>query len=119
MSVRWTPERIHVYRHPVDMRKQIDGLAELVASELGADPADRTAWIFVSRCRKRIKVLVWHLNGYWLLYKRLETERFHWPDWFDDADVIELDQASFDHLLDGYNLNGMRPHREQAYARHL
>ena len=25
---RWRPERVFVYRHPVDMRKQIDGLAK-------------------------------------------------------------------------------------------
>ena len=118
MSVRWTPERIHVYRHPVDMRKQIDGLSELVASELGADPADRSAWVFVSRCRTRVKVLIWHLNGYWLLYKRLEAQR-HWPDWFGENDSMELDAEQLDYLLDGYDLNGMRPHAEQVYARHF
>ena len=71
MSARWTPERVFVYRHPVDMRKQIDGLSALVATELGHDPADRSAYVFVSRCKRRVKVLIWHLNGYWLLYKRL------------------------------------------------
>ena len=65
-SIRWTPERVLIYRYPVDMRKQIDALSELVGSELGEDPADRTAYIFISRCSKRIKVLIWHLNGYWL-----------------------------------------------------
>ncbi len=116
MSARWTPARICVYRHPVDMRKQIDGLAELVAAEVGENPADRTAWVFVSRCSKRVKILIWHLNGYWLLYKRLESQRFHWPDWFDDQAVLELDQQQLDYLLDGYDLNGMRPHHEQHYA---
>ena len=37
-SDRWTPEQIFVYRHPVDMRKQIDGLASLVSSQLHRDP---------------------------------------------------------------------------------
>jgi len=119
VSTRWTPERVLVYRHPVDMRKQIDGLAELVAAELGHDPADRSAYVFVSRCRRRVKLLIWHLNGYWLLYKRLETQRFHWPDWFDEHEQIELDLEQLDYLLDGYDLNGMRPHREQVYARHF
>ncbi len=61
MSARWTPARICVYRHPVDMRKQIDGLAELVAAEFGENPSDRTAWVFVSRCSKRVKVLIWRV----------------------------------------------------------
>ncbi len=75
MSARWLPERVLVYRHPVDMRKQIDGLSELVAAELDQDPSDRTAYVFVSRCSRRVKVLIWHLNGYWLLYKRVENQR--------------------------------------------
>jgi len=116
MTLRWTPIRVLVYRHPVDMRKQMDGLSALVAAELGCDPADRTAYIFIGRCSRRVKVLIWHLNGYWLLYKRLESQRFHWPDWFGDNDTIELDIEQMDYLLDGYDLNGMRPHHERLYA---
>ena len=118
-NTRWTPERVLIYRHPVDMRKQIDALSELVASELGHNPADRTAYVFISRGSRRIKVLIWHLNGYWLLYKRVETQRFHWPDWFAENETIQLDQAQLDYLLDGYDLNGMRPHNEPVYARHF
>ena len=116
MSARWTPSRVLVYRHPVDMRKQMDGLSALVAAELGENPADRTAYVFVGRCGRRVKVLIWHLNGYWLLYKRLESQRFHWPDWFAEADTLELTVEQMDHLLDGYDLNGMRPHAERLYA---
>ena len=114
MSARWAPARVLVYRHPVDMRKQMDGLSALVAAELGENPADRTAYLFVGRCKRRVKVLIWHLNGYWLLYKRLESERFHRPDWFEGADTIELSVEQMDYLLDGYDLNGMRPHQERA-----
>ena len=90
----------------------------MVASELGRDPGDRCAYVFVGRRQDRVKILLWHLNGYWLLYKRLESQRFHWPKWFDN-DVIELSMEQFDYLLDGYDLNGMRPHREQVYAYHF
>ena len=75
-SDRWTPKQIFVYRHPVDMRKQIDGLANLVSSQLHRDPSDRSLYLFINRGRDKIKLLIWHLNGYWLLYKRLERQRF-------------------------------------------
>ena len=45
MAERWRPDRVFVNRHPVDMRKQIDGLAALVATELGQDPADRSMYV--------------------------------------------------------------------------
>ena len=114
-SDRWTPEHIFVYRHPVDMRKQIDGLATIVSSQLHRDPSDRSLYLFINRGRDKIKLLIWHLNGYWLLYKRLERQRFQWPDWFTD-DGIELSAEQLDHLLDGYNLNGMRPHRSLTFT---
>lgn len=80
---RWRPQAIFLYRHPVDMRKQIDGLVALVSSELGRHPADRSLYVFRNRGGDKIKLLIWHLNGYWLLYKRTERQRFSWPDWFD------------------------------------
>ena len=48
-SDRWTPEQIFVYRHPVDMRKQIDGLASLVSSQLHRDSSDRSLYLFINR----------------------------------------------------------------------
>ena len=115
MAERWRPERVFVYRHPVDMRKQIDGLAALVATELGQDPADRSMYVFTNRGRDKIKLLIWHLNGYWLLYKRVEKQRFQWPDWFE-GDSVTLTHEQLEYLLDGYNLNGMRPHRKLFFA---
>lgn len=112
---RWYGERVFVYRHPVDMRRSIDGLAALVELELGRNPMDRSLYVFTNRSRDRIKLLIWHLNGYWILYKRLEKQRFKWPDWFE-GDSLSLSQAQLDYLLDGYDLNGMRPHRAVSYA---
>lgn len=98
------------------MRKQINGLSALVDIELGRNPADRCLYVFCNRARDKVKLLVWHLNGYWLLYKRLEKQRFKWPDWFDD-DVLSLSHEQLDYLLDGYNLNGMRPHSTMTIGR--
>lgn len=112
---RWLPEQIWIYRHPVDMRKQIDGLANLVTSQLQRDPADRCLYLFANRSRNKIKLLIWHINGYWLLYKRLEKQRFHWPNWFVE-DSLTLSVEQLDYLLDGYNLNGLQPHKTVSFA---
>ncbi|MEE9333667.1 MAG: IS66 family insertion sequence element accessory protein TnpB [Granulosicoccaceae bacterium] len=113
---RWTAETVFLYRKPVDMRKGAAGLAALVQLELGRDPADRCLYVFINRSRNKVKLLIWHLNGYWVLYKSIEKQRFHWPDWFDD-DCMTLEHEQLDYLIDGYNLNGMQPHKALSFAR--
>jgi transposase len=112
---RWNGERVLIYRHPVDMRRGIDGLSALVALELDRNPMDRCLYVFINRGKDKVKLLIWHLNGYWLLYKRLEKQRFKWPDWFED-DSLCLTSEQLDQLLDGYDLNGMRPHKAVTYG---
>ena len=92
------------------MRNGFDGLAALVQTQINADPFSGQLFVFRGRRGDKIKLLIWHLNGYWLLYKRTERQRFAWPDWFDD-DTLTLTDEQLDYLLDGYNLSGMRPHR--------
>jgi len=75
-----------------------------------------SVYVFTNRARNKIKLLVWHLNGYWVLYKSIEKQRFHWPDWFTD-DCMTMDQQQLDYLIDGYNLNGMRPHKVLSFTR--
>lgn len=91
----------------------------IVATELDRNPADRSMYVFSNKGRDKIKLLIWHLNGHWCLYKRLDKQRFQWPNWFAEESVLAFTQEQLNYLLDGYNLNGMRPHRTLTYARHL
>lgn len=61
---------------PTDMRKGHDGLSSLVERELGRDPLSGEMFLFVSRDRKRAKVLLWDGTGLCLYAKRLERGRF-------------------------------------------
>lgn len=106
---RWSREQIYLYRHPVDMRRSIDGLAATVEQSLGLDPFEPALFVFVNKQRDKVKCLVWERNGFWLLYKRLVKQRFQWPKWFEH-DSLTLTEAQLAQLLDGYDLNGMRPH---------
>ncbi|MCB1738758.1 MAG: IS66 family insertion sequence element accessory protein TnpB [Gammaproteobacteria bacterium] len=72
---RWRCERVFLYSHPIDMRKGAVGLCVLVMLELGRNPANRSLYAFINRGRDKLKLPVWHLNGYWVLYKRLERHR--------------------------------------------
>ena len=107
---RWSRQRVYLYRHPVDMRSSIDGLAALIELELELNPFDEILFVFINKKRDKIKCLAWETNGFWLLYKRLVKQRFKWPQWFEE-DTLTLSDEQLSQLLDGYDLNGMRPHK--------
>ena len=74
-------ERLKVYLHrqPIDFRLNINGLTLLVEQALGLDPFAACVYVFGNRRRNRVKILGWERNGFWLLLKRLEQDRFNWP----------------------------------------
>jgi len=71
--------RAYVYSEPVDMRKSIDGLSQIVAAAMGMNPLSGQVFVFIGRRRDRAKLLVWDRHGFWALYKRLERGRFTDP----------------------------------------
>ena len=63
--------RILVAIEAVDLRKGIDGLAQLCREKLGADPFSGCLFIFRSRRATAIKVLAFDGQGFWMAQKRL------------------------------------------------
>lgn len=94
---------------PTDMRKSIDTLAALVKHQLQREPTSRALFVFCSRGRDRIKALYWDHNGFWLLYKRLETGRFKWPA--DGSKPLCIDQRQLRWLLSGLEVDQRQAHR--------
>lgn len=91
--------RIFVAVRPVDFRKGHDGLAAVVASELGLDPHSGVVVVFRSRKADRIKVLVWDGSGLVMSYKRLDQGSFSWPPVRDG--VMKLFPAQYEALFAG------------------
>ena len=63
---------VYIAREPVDMRMQIDGLTLRVRGVLLLNPFAKQLFVFRNRGNDKLKVLVWHDNGFCLLYKHLE-----------------------------------------------
>ena len=70
---------------------------------------------FCERPRGKLPRPTYQRAGFCLWQKRLERERFKWPDHLH-GDVLTLDGQQLNWLLDGYNLAAMRPHRSLAYT---
>jgi transposase len=93
---------VYIAREPVDMRKQIDGLALLVQEVLLLNPFEKQLFVFRNRGSNKLKVLVWHDNGFCLLYKRLERGFFPWPRAQDSVFCCSLRELQW--LLEGLNI---------------
>ena len=77
--IQITPQmRILLAVEPVDFRRGIDGLAGLCREALGVDPFAGTLFVFRSRNRRAIKLLVYDGQGFWLFQKRLSQGRYAW-----------------------------------------
>jgi transposase len=86
--------RILVAIESVDLRKGIDGLAQLCREKLGADPFSGCLFIFRSRRATAIKVLAYDGQGFWMAQKRLSKGRFvWWPTGKEAARTLQAHQA--------------------------
>jgi transposase len=97
-----------------DMRKAIDGLALTVAGRLELDPLSGHLFAFCNRSRTIIKILYWDRNGFCLWQKRLERERFRWPE--SRTQALELGARELAWLLDGLDPLALRGHQRLKYS---
>ncbi len=86
-----------------DMRKSINGLSRLVEENFELDVFSGHLYAFCNRRRDIIKVLFWDRNGFCVWHKRLEKERFHWPE--SEGDVVNIDSRQMSWLLAGLDIN--------------
>lgn len=109
-----TAVQVYLCREVVDMRKSIDGLSVLVQEAMALNPFEQAVFVFCNRARDKVKILAWERNGFVLWYKRLESERFKWPERLGDT-PLALTGEQLNWLLDGYDIELMRPHKALHY----
>jgi transposase len=92
-----------------DLRKSIDGLAQIVSLTFNLDPCSKALFVFCNKKRNRVKILEWEHNGFWLHIKRLERGRFKWPK---GEGAQEISERELRWLLDGLDHRKTRGHLE-------
>ena len=107
--IEFVADRVWLVAGVTDMRKSIDGLSALVKYEFGMDPLDPAIFVFCGRRKDRIKILYWDINGFWLLYKRLEKGNFRWPA--TGAESVLLTRRQLAWLLDGLHVEQRQAHK--------
>jgi len=109
------PHSTQVYIAPgaTDMRKSINGLSLLVTDQLELNPLSGHLFAFCNRKRDIVKILYWDRNGFCLWHKRLEQDRYRWPE--SPEDVLSIQGYELSWLLDGLVLEQQMAHHPLEY----
>lgn len=105
--------KIYLYKPHVDFRKQIDGLSVIVEGEMRLSPFQNQIFVFANAARSRLKILYWDRTGFALWQKRLEKNRFPWPE--RSSGHLELTAKQISWILDGVDIFKIKPHEELKY----
>ena len=106
--------RVYVAVGPTDMRKAINGLVALVETEMEQSALSGHLFVFCNRARTIVKALYWDHNGFCLWQKRLEADRFRWPQ--SEEEVMEIEPRQLLWLVSGLEVEQAGTHRKLDYA---
>lgn len=87
-------QQVWIYSEPIDFRKQINGLVDVVLGVLEKEPDNGDMYIFRNRRSNRIKMLLWDRNGYFCGLKRLEKGKFDFPESSGSVQITESEMSS-------------------------
>lgn len=108
-------DHVFIHREPVDMRRGINGLCDIVQSDaMGEIGSGRNLFVFCGKRRHAIKILYFDHSGFCLWQKRLEKDLFPWPKKMSES-VVRLTPEQLSWLLEGYNPWKMKPFAERNF----
>ena len=94
--------QVFVALAPVDMRYGFDRLAGAVREQFGYEPRSGALFVMLGRRRTTLKILFFDGTGMCVFHKRLDQGTFALPDApADGVSHVEVDDATFEALLDG------------------
>lgn len=87
--------QVYLYQGACDMRLGFDRLSEKIKTELKKTPLGGGYFVFMSRCRRKVRIIYWDRDGYALWQKRLEAgvfkvETFDGYEEITGVDLFEL-----------------------------
>ena len=105
--------RIFLRPGHTDLRKAANGLSAIVEKEMEEDPFSGSIYIFCNHERRLLKAVYWDKTGFWLSQKRLEKDKYPWPQ--DAKEAMELSGEQLQMLLAGIDF--FKAHKELYYKK--
>ena len=103
-------DKVFIACEYTDLRRGIDGLASIVQQQFSLDPFTNTLFLFCGRRRNRLKALYWENDGFILLYKRLEQEKYQWPRSEQEAKLLTPQKYRW--LMEGLQVEQPKAHKK-------
>jgi transposase len=113
MTIDLSKTKIFLHPGHTDLRKAVNGLTGIIEGQMAGEPFCGAVYLFCNRNRKLLKAVWWDRNGFWLSQKRLEKDRFPWPDTNEAARELSGEELSM--LLDGIDF--FRAHKPLYYKK--
>lgn len=110
-------DHIYLATGYTDLRKGLDGLVLLVEKEFRLDPFSNSLFLFCGRRSDRIKALYYDIDGFVLLYKRLEEGKFKWPR--SQEQVRDITTQQYRWLMDGLKIDqptALKPVKKRIFG---
>ena len=99
MTIDLNTVRIFIRPGITDLRKAVNGLTGIIEQQMAGEPLSGNIYMFCNRERKLLKAIYWDRNGFWLNQKRLEKDRFPWPQTNEAAQELTSEELTM--LLKG------------------
>ena len=94
MTFDFNKARIFIRPGYTDLRKAVNGLSIMIEQQTAGEPFSGNVYLFCNRERKLLKALWWDRNGFWLGQKRLEQDKFPWPETEEEVKELTVEELS-------------------------
>jgi transposase len=86
--------KVRIYLRPgyTDLRKAVNGLAMIIEQEMAGEPFNGSVYVFCNKERKLLKAVYWENNGFWLSQKRLEQDKYPWPQTGEAVQELSVEE---------------------------
>jgi transposase len=108
--------KVLIHRDPVDMRRGIFGLCQVVQGAAMGELNERTLFVFTGKRRDSIKVLYFDRTGFAMWSKMLEANKFPWPKKLTE-EIVSLSTEHFAWLLEGIDVWKIKPFQAAPFER--
>lgn len=111
IGIDWAEVAVYLRPGSTDLRKQASGLSLIASEQMHRDPLSGNLFLFCNRDRRLLKAVYWDRNGFCLWQKKLERDRFPWPQ--DEQAVRQITGTELRMLLNGIDF--FHAHQRLSY----